>query len=100
MHKDRKLGRQVDVKERVKLLIADTTYMSYAYIASGLFERDKIIVAAQMVMCILKQKGAPALAVFAGREDGRGAVQRSSLASNMCIQCPPRGLFRCSLVLY
>lgn len=57
MPKNQRLHRVVDVKERVKLLIGHTTFMTFAYIASGLFERDKIIVATQLVMSILKQQG-------------------------------------------
>ncbi|KAK3254170.1 Dynein beta chain, flagellar outer arm [Cymbomonas tetramitiformis] len=55
--KDQRLEREVDVAERVKLLIETTTYTSFMYIASGLFERDKIIVATQLTMTILKNRG-------------------------------------------
>jgi dynein heavy chain len=55
--KEKRMERVVDVTERVKLLIENTTFMAFSYVAGGLFERDKIIVASQLVMCILKQRG-------------------------------------------
>jgi len=51
-----KLHKVVDVTTRVQMLIENTTYMSTQYVSAGLFERDKIIVAAQLVFAILKQK--------------------------------------------
>lgn len=48
---------EVSLEKRVELLIVHTTYTVFTYIASGLFERHKLIVASQMVMSTLKQRG-------------------------------------------
>ena len=52
-----RLGEPVGVEERVRLLVAVTTRSSWEYIASGLFEHHKLIVAAQLALSILKQRG-------------------------------------------
>eukprot|EP00232_Nephroselmis_pyriformis_P019075 CAMPEP_0182900652 /NCGR_PEP_ID=MMETSP0034_2-20130328/28990_1 /TAXON_ID=156128 /ORGANISM="Nephroselmis pyriformis, Strain CCMP717" /LENGTH=4527 /DNA_ID=CAMNT_0025034901 /DNA_START=131 /DNA_END=13711 /DNA_ORIENTATION=+ len=54
---DKRLGEEVDLKRRVDLLIETTSYTVYTYVASGLFERHKLIVATQLCMVILKQRG-------------------------------------------
>ena len=47
---------EVSLEKRVSLLVTHTTFTAFSYIASGLFERHKLIVAAQLVMAILKQR--------------------------------------------
>lgn len=48
---------EVNIEKRVELLVVHTTYTVFTYIASGLFERHKLIVASQLVMSVLKQRG-------------------------------------------
>ena len=52
-----RLAEEVDVERRVQLLINHTTQVVFQYIAQGLFERHKLIVATQLCMAILKKKG-------------------------------------------
>eukprot|EP00983_Pelagomonas_calceolata_P123865 1161047-Pelagomonas_calceolata.AAC.50 len=42
-----RIGQEVDLEKRVELLIESTCYMVFAYVAQGLFERHKLIVATQ-----------------------------------------------------
>ncbi|EFN51784.1 hypothetical protein CHLNCDRAFT_37234 [Chlorella variabilis] len=46
-----------DVAERVKLLMSVISHQLFNYIAQGLFERHKLLVATQLCMRILKKKG-------------------------------------------
>eukprot|EP00201_Polytomella_parva_P017476 CAMPEP_0175071536 /NCGR_PEP_ID=MMETSP0052_2-20121109/19298_1 /TAXON_ID=51329 ORGANISM="Polytomella parva, Strain SAG 63-3" /NCGR_SAMPLE_ID=MMETSP0052_2 /ASSEMBLY_ACC=CAM_ASM_000194 /LENGTH=4543 /DNA_ID=CAMNT_0016338719 /DNA_START=12 /DNA_END=13643 /DNA_ORIENTATION=- len=50
------LGQEVDLDKRVELLVETTCYTVFAYVAQGLFERHKLIVATQLSMAILKQR--------------------------------------------
>ena len=43
---------EVDLEKRVELLIQSTCYMVFAYVAQGLFERHKLIVATQVCVCL------------------------------------------------
>ncbi|DBB00312.1 TPA: Dynein beta chain, flagellar outer arm [Trebouxia sp. C0004] len=52
-----RLGEEVDVERRVQLLICFTTQVVFGYVAQGLFERHKLIVATQLCMAILKKNG-------------------------------------------
>ncbi|KAA6419077.1 MAG: flagellar outer dynein arm heavy chain beta [Trebouxia sp. A1-2] len=52
-----RLGEEVDVERRVQLLISFTTQVVFGYVAQGLFERHKLIVATQLCMAILKKNG-------------------------------------------
>ena len=52
-----KLGQEEPLEKRVDLLVETTCYTVFAYIAQGLFERHKLIVATQLCMSILKSKG-------------------------------------------
>ena len=56
---------EVSLERRVELLVKHTSFIVFSYIASGLFERHKLIVAAQLVMAILKQRGELHHALFA-----------------------------------
>ena len=51
-----RIGEQ-DLESRVGLLVEHTCYNAIAYVAQGLFERHKLIVATQLCMSILKAKG-------------------------------------------
>lgn len=53
----KRVGSALPPDERVKLLVTDTTRMLWEYIAAGLFERHKLIVAAQLAFGILRQRG-------------------------------------------
>jgi dynein heavy chain len=48
---------EVSLEERVKLLVTTTTRVVWDYFAAGLFERHKLIVAAQLAFGILRQRG-------------------------------------------
>lgn len=52
-----RLGMEVDLDQRVALLVETTCYIVFAYVAQGLFERHKLIVATQLCMSILKARG-------------------------------------------
>jgi dynein heavy chain len=52
-----RLGEEVALEARVKLLIDTTSYISFAYVSQGLFERHKLIVATQLCISILKGEG-------------------------------------------
>ena len=52
-----RLGVEEPLEKRVELLVDTTCYIVFAYIAQGLFERHKLIVATQLCMSILKGKG-------------------------------------------
>lgn len=52
-----RLGQEEPLEKRVDLLVETTCYTVFAYIAQGLFERHKLIVATQLCMSILKSKG-------------------------------------------
>ena len=52
-----RLGLEEPLEKRVELLVDTTCYIVFAYIAQGLFERHKLIVATQLCMSILKGKG-------------------------------------------
>lgn len=52
-----RLGEEVDIERRVGLLIENTTFCTFGYVAQGLFERHKLIVATQLTMQILRRKG-------------------------------------------
>lgn len=54
---DKRLGLELEVLERVQLLIFNTTQQLFNYVAQGLFERHKLLVATQLCMRILKKKG-------------------------------------------
>lgn len=43
-----RIGQEVELEKRVELLIESTCYMVFAYVAQGLFERHKLIVATQV----------------------------------------------------
>jgi hypothetical protein len=43
-----RLNMEVEVDKRVELLIESTCYVVFAYVAQGLFERHKLIVATQV----------------------------------------------------
>ncbi|KAF5834390.1 hypothetical protein DUNSADRAFT_8976 [Dunaliella salina] len=47
-----RIGQEVDLEKRVELLIESTCYMVFAYVAQGLFERHKLIVATQVNTCM------------------------------------------------
>ncbi|KAK9808985.1 hypothetical protein WJX72_007373 [[Myrmecia] bisecta] len=53
----KRLGEEVDIERRVQLLIDTTCFTVFSYIAQGLFERHKLIVATQLCMAILKKNG-------------------------------------------
>ena len=52
-----RLGQEEPLERRVELLVETTCYVVFAYIAQGLFERHKLIVATQLCMSILKARG-------------------------------------------
>ena len=52
-----RLGEAVPLEQRVKLLIDTTSYEVFQYVAQGLFERHKLIVAAQLCVLILRKDG-------------------------------------------
>jgi dynein heavy chain, axonemal len=52
-----RLEEEVPLEQRVKLLIATTSYETFQYVAQGLFERHKLIVATQLCIAILRQEG-------------------------------------------
>lgn len=52
-----RLGQEVDLEKRVELLVEYTCYTVFAYVAQGLFERHKLIVATQLCMSILRARG-------------------------------------------
>ena len=52
-----KLGTEEPLERRVELLVETTCYVVFSYIAQGLFERHKLIVATQLCMAILRGKG-------------------------------------------
>lgn len=54
---DQRLEEEVPLEARVKLLIDTTSYEIFQYVAQGLFERHKLIVATQLCMAILRQQG-------------------------------------------
>ena len=60
----RRLGKQVEVTKRVEMLIDETSYTTFAYISQGLFEKDKLTMATQLCMMILKQRGELPVALF------------------------------------
>lgn len=45
------------LEQRVKLLIDTTSYETFHYVAQGLFERHKLIVATQLCIAILRADG-------------------------------------------
>ncbi|KAF6251999.1 flagellar outer dynein arm heavy chain beta [Scenedesmus sp. NREL 46B-D3] len=52
-----RLGEEVDLERRVELLVEATCYVMFNYVAQGLFERHKLIVATQLCMAVLRSKG-------------------------------------------
>ena len=52
-----RLNQEVEVEQRVQLLIGTTTLTVFNYIAQGLFERHKLIMATQLCMAILRKNG-------------------------------------------
>jgi dynein heavy chain, axonemal len=52
-----RLEEAVPLEQRVKLLTDTTSYETFAYVAQGLFERHKLIVATQLCIAILRQEG-------------------------------------------
>jgi len=52
-----RIGEEVPIEKRVELLIETTCYTSFSYVAQGLFERHKLIVATQLCMQILRGRG-------------------------------------------
>eukprot|EP00879_Flechtneria_rotunda_P029616 GHRR01032042.1.p1 GENE.GHRR01032042.1~~GHRR01032042.1.p1 ORF type:complete len:1612 (+),score=608.41 GHRR01032042.1:122-4837(+) len=52
-----RLGEEVDLERRVELLVETTCYVIFNYVAQGLFERHKLIVATQLCMAVLRSKG-------------------------------------------
>lgn len=52
-----RLGQEEPLERRVDLLVETTCYVVFAYVAQGLFERHKLIVATQLCMSILKGRG-------------------------------------------
>jgi len=52
-----RLGEEVPLEKRVELLIETTCFTSFSYVAQGLFERHKLIVATQLCMQILRGRG-------------------------------------------
>ena len=48
---------EVSLDERVKLLVSNTTRVVWEYFSAGLFERHKLIVAAQLAFGILRHRG-------------------------------------------
>jgi len=54
---DRRTEEPVSVEKRVEILIESVMETVFYYIASGLFERHKLIVASQLTMMVLKKQG-------------------------------------------
>ena len=52
-----RLGEALGIEDRVRQLVAVTTRTTWDYIASGLFEHHKLIVAAQLAFGVLRQRG-------------------------------------------
>eukprot|EP00878_Enallax_costatus_P032701 GHUV01035957.1.p1 GENE.GHUV01035957.1~~GHUV01035957.1.p1 ORF type:complete len:354 (+),score=108.96 GHUV01035957.1:90-1151(+) len=52
-----RLGQQVELEKRVELLVETTSYVLFNYVAQGLFERHKLIVATQLCMAVLRSRG-------------------------------------------
>jgi dynein heavy chain len=50
-------AENTDVKERVKNIIDTACFVTFAYVAQGLFERHKLILATQLCFAILKRRG-------------------------------------------
>jgi hypothetical protein len=57
VHPSKRLEEEVPLEQRVKLLIDTTSYEIFQYVAQGLFERHKLIVATQLCIAILRQGG-------------------------------------------
>ena len=53
----KRLGEALSVDKRVEILIDNCTYVIFQYVAQGLFERHKLIVASQLALSILKSRG-------------------------------------------
>ncbi|KAI3434555.1 hypothetical protein D9Q98_002628 [Chlorella vulgaris] len=54
---ERRLGRQLDVAERVPMMISEVSHQIYVYVAQGLFERHKLLVATELCMRVLRKAG-------------------------------------------
>ncbi|KAL4450636.1 hypothetical protein ABPG77_000992 [Micractinium sp. CCAP 211/92] len=54
---DKRLGGEVEVLNRVRLLVFNVTLQLFQYVSQGLFERHKLLVATQLCMRVLKRKG-------------------------------------------
>ncbi len=52
-----RLNQEVEVDQRVALLVETTCFVLFSYVAQGLFERHKLIVATQLCMQILRSRG-------------------------------------------
>ncbi|PNW78281.1 hypothetical protein CHLRE_09g403800v5 [Chlamydomonas reinhardtii] len=52
-----RLNQEVDLDKRVELLVETTCFVLIGYVAQGLFERHKLIVATQLCMQILRSRG-------------------------------------------
>lgn len=66
-----RLGQEVELDKRVELLVGHTTFVLIAYVAQGLFERHKLIVATQVRACV-GMRGARAAARARGRLGPKG----------------------------
>jgi dynein heavy chain len=54
---DLRTEEPLPIEQRVKRLIETTSYETFQYVAQGLFERHKLIVATQLCIAILRQEG-------------------------------------------
>ncbi|KAL6747291.1 flagellar outer dynein arm heavy chain beta [Haematococcus lacustris] len=52
-----RLGMEVELDKRCEMLIESTCFTVFSYVAQGLFERHKLIVATQLCMAILRARG-------------------------------------------
>jgi dynein heavy chain, axonemal len=52
-----RLGEVVPLEQRVELLVDTTCAVIFNYVAQGLFERHKLIVATQLCMAVLRSRG-------------------------------------------
>ena len=78
-----RLGEEVPLEQRVRLLMDVTSYETFQYVAQGLFERHKLIVATQLCIAILR---------------GDGKLQARFIPSLACVahmRVPP-ALYPCS----
>ncbi len=93
MPAEQRLGEEVDLDKRMELLVETTAYTVFNYVAQGLFERHKLILATQLCMAILRNKGEVNHAKFdfllRGPKVGYTHTCPISTDHRHCPSCPP-----------